>query len=132
MAAARSIRQAYDARLAGVGLNLSQASLLAYIAESGPRPQARLAEALDLGRAATGSLVDGLEARGYVERRADADDRRVWVVALTETGARTAAEVEAIDLALREQLRRGITKAERQQLAHLILKLQANLAAPTD
>jgi DNA-binding MarR family transcriptional regulator len=128
MAAARSIRQAYDRRLGELGLNLSQASLLAFVAEFGPHTQSRLAERLSLGRAATGALIDALEGRGLVRRTEDREDRRVWVVEITPEGRRVAGEVEQIDATLRAELRRGISTADRQQLAQLLLRLQANLA----
>jgi DNA-binding MarR family transcriptional regulator len=128
MATARAIRTAYDRRFAGLGLNLSQASLLAFVADFGPETQTRLARRLGLGRAATGTLIDALERRSLVERRPDPDDRRVWLVAITEEGERTVDEITDIDRTLRNELRRGISKAERQQLAHTLLGIQANLA----
>ena len=48
MATARAIRQAYDLRFAELGLNLSEASLLAYVEESGALTQTRLAERLGI------------------------------------------------------------------------------------
>ena len=88
--------------------------------------QTQLASALVLGRAATGSLVDQLEARGLVERVPDPDDRRVWLVENTKAGAEVATQVIEVDEQLRKQIRKGITKAERQQLADLLLKMSAN------
>ena len=126
MVAARDIRLAYDHCFESVDLNLSQASLIGYIAENGPMNQTQLAAALVLGRAATGSLVDQLEARGLVRRVPDPDDRRVWVVENTAAGAEVAVEIVRVDEQLRKSLRVGITKAERQQLADLLLKLSAN------
>jgi len=35
-------------------------------------------------------LLDGLESRGFVERRQDPDDGRRWLIELTATGAREA------------------------------------------
>ena len=123
---ARDIRLAYDRRFESLELNLTQASLIGYIAENGPMNQTQLASALVLGRAATGSLVDQLEARGLVERVPDPDDRRVWLVENTKAGAEVATQVIEVDEQLRKQIRKGITKAERQQLADLLLKMSAN------
>jgi DNA-binding MarR family transcriptional regulator len=128
MATARAIRHAYDDALASVGLTLSQASLLSFVVESGPLAQTRLAERLGLGRAATGALVDALVAKELVMRSPDREDRRVWLVTATEAGRSVAGEVAGIDTMLRSRLRRGISKAERQQLASLLLRLQSNLA----
>ena len=98
MATARTIRQAYDRRLQPLDLHLSQASLLSYVAEFGPQPQSRVAERLGLGRAATGSMVDALEARELVRRRPDPDDRRVWLVEISGAGKEVVAAIaEALD-----------------------------------
>ncbi len=128
MATSRAIRQAFDRRFAPLDLNLSQASLLAFLAESGASTQTRLAERLGLGRAATGAMIDALEGRGLVERLPDPADRRVWRVAVTTSGKDLAAAVHEIDEVLRAELRDGIPRTERQLLAQLLLRLQSNLA----
>jgi DNA-binding MarR family transcriptional regulator len=128
MSAAQSIRVAYDTRLAPLGLTLSLASLLAYIAEAGSVNQSHCAKHLGQGRAATGTQVDRLEQLGFIRRAPDPDDRRVWMLEITPTGTRKAADVADVDAVLREQLRTGISVAERQQLAALLLRLHHNVA----
>ncbi len=128
MATAQAIREAYDVRLAPIGLTLSLASLLSYIAEFGPVNQTRAAEHLGQGRAATGAQVDRLQQLGLIERRPDPDDRRVWMVAITPAGIAKAAAVGEIDTVLRSELRSGITREERQRLAAVLVRLQSNVA----
>ena len=128
MATARAIRQAFEHRFEGLELNLPQASLLAFLQESGPLTQTRIAEGLGIGRAATGSTIDGLERRGLVERQPDPTDRRAWLVATTQAGKDLVGPINEIDAVLRAELRAGISRAERQQLAQLLLRLQSNLA----
>ncbi len=129
MATSRVIRRAYDVRLAGLGLNLSEASLLAFVHQRGAMTQTQLAEGLAMGRPAIGAVVDALEHRGLVERRRQAGDRRVWLVATTPAATAVVDEIDAIDEKLRIQLRAGIGRAERQALAQTLLRLQDNLAA---
>ncbi len=131
MSAAAAIRNAYDCRLAPLGLNLSQASLLAYICDFGPVSQTRAATHLSQGRAVTGTQIDKLEALGLVERQPDPADRRVWLVAGTAAGRTLAASVAEVDAVLRQELRVGISREERQALAGLLVRLQQNLQ-PTD
>jgi len=128
MATSRAIRLAYDDAYAPLELNLTQASLIAYLAERGPLTQSRLAKGLGVGRAATGTMVDGLERRGLVGREADPDDRRAWLVSVTAEGEALVASIHAIDREVRAELRLDISRAERQQLARLLLRLQANAA----
>ena len=129
MATSRAMRRAYDNRLAGLDLKLSEAFLLAHVHTHGPLTQTQLAEGLGIGRAATGSIVDALERKDLVERSAHAGDRRVWLVATTERAGPVVEELTAVDVALREELWRGISRAERRQLSEILLRLQGNLAA---
>lgn len=128
MATSRAIRDAYDARFRELDLNLTQASMLVFLHESGPLRQTQLARRLGQGRAATGSTVDLLERRALVERQADPADGRAWLVTLTPAGKDLVDPINEIDRVLRGELRLDISRGERQQLAKLLLRLQANLA----
>ncbi len=129
MSTARLLRVAFDARLAPLDLNLTQASLLGYVAEFGTTTQTDLADHLGIGRAAIGSVIDRLQARGLVERQPKEHDRRVWLVAITAGGQDLAAQVAEVDAVLRAELRRGIGREERQALAWVMTRLQQNLGA---
>jgi MarR family transcriptional regulator for hemolysin len=129
MASSRGLRRAYDNRLAGLGLKISEAYLLAHVHKQGPMTQTQLAEGLGLGRAATGVLVDGLERKGLVERRPAPGDRRVWLVATTAAAAPVVDEINSIDSALRDRLWTGISRTDRRQLSDTLRRLQDNLAA---
>jgi DNA-binding MarR family transcriptional regulator len=129
MATSRGIRRAYDSRLAGLGLKLSEAFLLAHVHTRGPMTQTQLAEGLGFGRAATGALIDALERKELVQRSARAGDRRVWLVASTERAGPVVDGITAVDSALREELWTGISRAERRQLSEVLLRLESNLAA---
>lgn len=127
MATAGLIRAAFDTRLAGLDLNLTQASLISYVVEFGRTSQTRLADQLGIGRAAIGSVVDQLQTRGLVERQPSPSDRRVWLVAVTPSGRDLAVRVAEVDEVLRADLRRGIGREERQALAWVMTRLQQNV-----
>lgn len=131
MATARTMRDAFDARFAPLGLNLTQASMIAYLHQFGPVTQTKCADHLRLGRAAIGVTIDRLQERGYIDRQADIDDRRVWRVSLSPDGVELAQRITAIDEVLRGELREGISRPERQALASLLTRLQANLIRAT-
>jgi DNA-binding MarR family transcriptional regulator len=127
MATARLIRDAYDARFAALDLNLTQASILMYVADFGPVTQTKIADHLGQGRAATGATIDRLQQLGHVERRPDSDDRRVWQILLTGTGRSLVGTIAQIDEDLRTELRQGISRDDRQALAAVMEQLQSNL-----
>jgi len=132
MATARLVREAFDLRLAPLDLNLTQASLLGYVAEFGATSQTRLADHLGIGRAAIGTVVDQLQARSLVERQPNPSDRRVWLVEITDAGRDLADRVLEVDEVLRAELRRGIGREERQALAWVMTRLQQNLRSAID
>lgn len=129
MATARLVRIAFDTRLAALDLNLTQASLIGYVNEFGATTQTDLADHLAIGRAQIGAVIDRLEARGVVERRPNPDDRRVWLVSITDAGRTLAAQIAELDAVLRAELRHGIGREERQALAWVMTRLQQNLAS---
>jgi len=66
-----------------------------------------------------------------VERRPDPHDRRVWLVAMTSAGADLVEAIAEVDRVLRAELRKGISRADRQTLAATLIRLQQNLR-PSD
>ncbi len=131
MNTANLIRHEYNVRFAELDLNLSQAMMLAYVAEFGAESQSRMADRLGVGRAAAGNIVDVLEKRGLLERLPDPDDRRVWLVQTTADGKAVAEKINEIDVIFRADLRKGISRRERQELTNLLLRVQQNLRPET-
>jgi len=127
MSTARLVREAFAARLVPLDLNLTQASLIGYVAEFGATTQTQLADHLGIGRAAIGAVIDRLEQRDLVERHPDPADRRVWRVDITDTGREMARRIGEVDEVLRAELRRGIGREERQALSWVLSRLQQNL-----
>lgn len=77
--------------VADFDLTLPQYRVLGLLAE-GDSASSRLAEKLAVTRSSISSVVDGLVARGLVERGARAKDRRQLPLALTPDGERVLAD----------------------------------------
>ena len=75
------------------GLSPVQCHVLHLIEPGQPMPMIRLAEALSCDASNVTGLVDRLESRGLVQRRASPEDRRVKVLDLTATGSRLRAQL---------------------------------------
>lgn len=71
---------------AQVGLTAVQARALIALDPQAPDKMGVLGSALCIDRASLTELVDQLEGRGYVERQASPQDRRVKVLAVTTAG----------------------------------------------
>ena len=66
----------FDAMLKPHDMTMSQGWVLVHLVRENGLRQSDLAERLEVATVTTSKLIDRLEARGYVERRSDPDDRR--------------------------------------------------------
>lgn len=76
-------------RLSDDKISFSQFSFLRAIGKFGPMPMGRLSGHMLVAPANITGLVDRLERKGYVERKRDTEDRRLFRIELTEKGRRT-------------------------------------------
>jgi DNA-binding MarR family transcriptional regulator len=74
-------------------LSPAQCHVLHLIEPERPLPMGRLADTLRCDASNVTGLVDRLEARGLVQRRPSADDRRVKAIHLTRAGSRARARL---------------------------------------
>ena len=86
---ARLMRMALENRLRSAGLTPTIWTVLMALGEEDNFSQTDLARRTLLDGATITRALDALESKGYIERHRDDDDRRVQIVALTDTG-RTA------------------------------------------
>jgi len=87
-----------------------------------PQSQRELARRLHYDPSNINALADSLEARGLVERRPDATDRRFRLLALTPEGERLRTTLEA-NLAQPPSFLDHLTPAEQKQLLTLLAKI---------
>ncbi|MGI8405800.1 MAG: MarR family winged helix-turn-helix transcriptional regulator [Thermomicrobiales bacterium] len=83
---AERLRKNFAGHAADSGLSVSQAKVLMTLQSSEPSSMRSLAAALDYDASNLTLVVDRLEAMKLVERRADAHDRRIKAVGITEGG----------------------------------------------
>jgi DNA-binding MarR family transcriptional regulator len=122
----RVVRHAFNSRLRPYDLNLTQGTILTWVAERGPLTQRQLADLLNITRPSVGAFIDGLEKRGLVERVGDPNDRRVWLITLTPEAKPYVDGFVRIDKEVRDQLRDGMSREERRQLVDLLGRLERN------
>lgn len=120
-------RIVFDDYVKHLGITRSQWWVLIYLARHDGMTQTDLAGLLDLGKAALGGLIDRLEESGFIERRADAIDRRAKRIFLTSQGARTVKDMQGLSHDMSERILEGLDEAERLQLVDLLSRVKKNL-----
>jgi len=122
------VRDRAEKWLKPMDLTWESFSILAALRRSGKpyelRPTDMYREAL-LSSGAITNRIDGVERRGWVERRPDTVDRRVTIVRLTPAG-KTVID-KALEIHFRElsKLLGGMTRGDRDELGTLLGKLLA-------
>jgi DNA-binding MarR family transcriptional regulator len=92
---ARLVRTEADKRARAHGMTRAQWTILLILEQQPGLLQKELAEVLEVEPITVARLVDRLEARGMVERRADPTDRRCWRLHLTDTSRPLMSEIGA-------------------------------------
>ena len=107
-------------------LSLVHLNVLTLLEAEGPLSMGRLAEALDVSVASTTGIVARMTARGVIERRHDADDRRVVLVHLTPRGTRVFQNLEQHH---RQRLARLLDQLSEDEMTGFLMGLRAMRAA---
>ncbi|MGH3881771.1 MAG: MarR family winged helix-turn-helix transcriptional regulator [Actinophytocola sp.] len=112
----------YDRALASVELTAHQLGVLVLLRD-GPLVQARLSERLDVFKPVMVTIVNELESKGLVERRAHPSDRRAVHVHLLPAGTRRIREAERVSERAAEEFFAPLTPRQRQTFHRLLAKL---------
>jgi MarR family transcriptional regulator, lower aerobic nicotinate degradation pathway regulator len=106
--------------LAAVGARGYHYRLLAALAEFGPSSQASLGRHTGMDRSDVVAAVGELAAQGFVERAADAADRRRNVVTMTPAGAARLAVLDRVLAGVQDELLAPLSGPERASLTQLL------------
>jgi DNA-binding MarR family transcriptional regulator len=124
---ARLLRTTFDRRVKSLGLTRSQWWVLNHLFRNNGMTQSDIAELLEIERATLGRLLDRLEAKGWVRREADAADRRVKRVFLTEEVEPALKAMRAAAAEMRRDALAGVSVEEQERFVDTLLAVKANL-----
>lgn len=102
----------FDRRAAPLGLTRAQWRALKRIQLAPGLTQTALADAMDMEPIAVGRVLDRLQKAGFIERRADPQDRRCWRLFLTPQSDAQVAAIEVVALSVRQDSLQAINPAE--------------------
>ncbi|MFI6432400.1 MarR family winged helix-turn-helix transcriptional regulator [Rhodococcus oryzae] len=117
-------------RLADLGLRTRHYLILQVLAEAGARSQLELGNQLRIDPTTMVSSIDHLEGLGLAGRTRDHQDRRRFLIAITDEGRRAAAESDRLLTSLNEEALADLDPARRDDLHQLLLALNAGEALP--
>jgi len=102
--ASQAASEFWAKRVEHLGITASQAMVLNFLGEENCIPSHILGKKLQITSATMTGILDRLEKMGLVERRRHPDDRRAILVCLTNQGLRHAKEINAIMVAVNDEL----------------------------
>jgi DNA-binding MarR family transcriptional regulator len=107
-------------RLAPIGLDSRSVLVLRHVGAEQGRTQASLSASLAVPPSRIVGIIDELEQRGLVERRANPSDRRAHALWLTSRGREVLDDVMAVSGAHELDICAGLSEADRRQLIQLL------------
>jgi DNA-binding MarR family transcriptional regulator len=103
---------------------------LTLLRDFGERSQSDLAEILGIEPTNLVILLNELETSGLVERRRSTEDRRRHIVALTDAGARTLADVENVVAGIEDRMFSTLNTDDRNTFYGLLQRAAAAASGP--
>lgn len=123
----RYLRALYDVEMGRLGLSRAQWRALIYVLRLKSPTQTELADALDIGRAATGSLIDHLEKNGFAARVLDRHDRRVWRVVPTKVAYASAEPLKDAAEKVTNRAFGSMSDSDISSLHEILAQIRSNL-----
>lgn len=117
--------------MARLGLSPGQPKILTFLTLQKSWNQRELAQACEIEPATVSRLLDGMEGRCLIERRAVPGDKRALSISITEKGRHSQQKMEAAYSAVTEQSLQGFTPQERQQFEQYLRRMYKNLTGRT-
>ncbi len=113
----------FTERIAELDLTPPQTGLLRAIAAAPGQSQQALAGLVGTAPSRLVALVDSLADRGLVERRRNADDRRLHALHVTDSGRELLSRIAEVGRTHDDAMLGGLTAAERRTLRALLAKV---------
>jgi len=110
-------------RLRVLDLAPSDAGILRLLRVASGLSQQELAARLNIHPSRLVAILDNLEKRGFVERRANPEDRRLYSLHLAEAGGESLERIGRVAREHQDALLAALSKEERDQLANLLLRI---------
>jgi DNA-binding MarR family transcriptional regulator len=121
------IQRRETAHLAKYNLTLAQFDVLAQLSANEGITQQRLADILLVTKGNVCGLVDRMSDQGWIERRADPEDRRSNLLYMTAKGKALADEVVPAHSVMLSEMMNALSQDDQRQLYAMLRHLERSL-----
>jgi DNA-binding MarR family transcriptional regulator len=125
----KSLRGEFEARAAEVDITVPQFQVLRRLWERDGTLASVIAKDVCAANSTMTGVLDRLEAKGLIERRASADDRRAIEIWLTPAGKELETPLMAIIKSIDEKALKGFSAAQRKEFMQSLKQVGENLEA---
>lgn len=126
---ARLARVVIDKRARMHDMTRAQWAMMLWLERKPGITQKELSDLLEVEPISVARLVDRLESRGMVERRADPADRRIWRLHLRPEAVPLLEEIKAERAEISEMIADGIDRATLDTMLDGLTRMRATLCA---
>jgi MarR family transcriptional regulator for hemolysin len=124
---ARLTRVEADKRARVHGMTRAQWGLMTHLNRNPGLSQKELADLLEVEPISVARMVDRLAANGLVERRADANDRRIWRLHLLPAAEPMLQKMTVLGDELGIFVTQNVSPAEREAMLEALSQMKSNL-----
>lgn len=110
--ASRQLSLHLESQMEGAGVSPTEGHLLTYLRSYAPASVGDLARVFGIKQSTFTSMLDRLEAAGLVRREVNADDRRSFMISLTDRGVELTGRLNGLLLELEAEIRSRLTLAD--------------------
>jgi len=129
---ARMQRTRFDQWARNYGMTRAQGIILYRLEDQPGLSQNEMAALCEVEPITVGRLVDRLEARGFLERRADPSDRRIRRLHLLPAAAPILAAIQDYKAALEEYVTEGLDQSVQETLIDALVHMKTKLVMETE
>ncbi len=123
----RALRKALDAELSHYGITFSQWQVLASLALEGETSQVKLAELIGVEGPTMVRILDRMEQKGWIKRKASSCDRRQKLISSTKKVESVWKKMAECAHGVRNRAVKGISSKDVANLQRLLKKIGENL-----
>lgn len=115
---------------AGVKITLVQAGILFLLEEKNGRAMSELAQRLTLDNSTITGLIDRLEKSGFVQRKANPMDRRMFLIHITAQGRQEVDKAKNVINRVNTEIEAGFSREEMEVFKKILNSFKVKFRSP--